>query len=307
MFCFQNETASTTDDVMYHTPTSVIDLIVTPHRSINSSSRFATPNRHLLVTPSEYPFGTPPRFTDSASHSFVTLALFTDSDDHSFQTPSKLPESANYFFSTPPRSTDTDDHSLVTLTLFTDNLDESYLSPSRFTGCVNHPFVTPPRSTDLADNSCVNLALTRESDSHSLTASPTFIHTVFVTPRKARHTILSDSMITPLSATKHVRHLALTPSPSLDSISYSRPARRRRLSFSNSEINPARTDVSVKRPSSVKDVEDKKLVSRAGRNNTKKQDERRVSRAIKTKTYFSDIQVSDITTLFHIMIRFIVY
>ena len=199
------------------------------------------------------------------------------------------------------------DHLLVTLKVFTDSLDESYLSPPRYTECVNHPFVTPPRSTDFADNSFVNQDLTRESDNHSLRTSPTFIHTVFVTPRKSRRTILLDSVITPLGATNHVRHSALTPSPSSDSISYSRPARRRRLSFSNSEISPARTDVSAKKPSSVKDMEDEKYVSRSRKNKTKKHYERRVSRAIKNKRYFSDIQVSEIRTLYHIIISFIVY
>ena len=291
---FQNETTSTKDNVMYHTPTSVYDLNITPHRLINSSNRqFVSPPRNILVTPSEYPFVTPTRFTVSANNSFVTLALFADSEDHSFQTPPKLAASTNYSFATPSRSRDTDDHLLVTLKVFTDSLDESYLSP--------------PRYTDFADNSFVNQDLTRESDSHSLRTSPTFIHTVFVTPRKSRRAILSDSMITPLRATNHVRHSALTPSPSLVSISYSRPARRRRLSFSNSEISPARTDVSVKRPSSVKDMEDEKHVSRSRRNKTKKHYERRVSRAIKNKRYFSDIQVSEIRTLYHIIISFVVY
>ena len=311
MFCFQNESTPTTDAVMYYTPTSVYDLNFTPHRLIKSCNRrfvtprFVTPPRNILVTPSESSFVTPPTFTDSANHSFVILALFTDTDDHSFQTPPKLRESINDSFAAPPRSIDTVDESLVSLKLFTDTLDESYLSPSRFTGCVNHPFVTPPKSSDFADNSFVNLAPTRKSDNHSLTTSPTFIHTVFMTPRKSRNVIISDSSITTLSATNHVRHSALTPSPSSDSITYSRPARRRRLSFSNSEISPARTDVSAKRPSSVQDMEDEKHVSRARRIKTKKQDERRVSRAIKNKTYFSDTQVSDITTLFHIIISFI--
>ena len=282
---FQNETMPTTDEAMYYTPTSVHDLNVTPHRFINSSSRrFATPPRNVLVTSSEYPFVTPPRFTESVNRSSVTLVLFTDTDDHSSQTPTKLAKYTNDSFSTPPRSRHTDDYSLVTLKLFTDNLDESYLSPSRFTGCVNHPFVTPPRSTDFSDSPFVNLALTRESDNHSFTPSPTFIHTIFVTPRKSRHTIFSDSMITPLRATNHVRHSALTPSPSLDSMSYSRPARRRRLSFSNSEISPARTDVSAKRPSSVKDM----------------QNERHVCRAKRNKTAFSDKQVSYIATFFYL-------
>ena len=253
---FQNEITPITDDVMYHTPTSVYDINVTPHILINSSNRrCVTPPRNVLVTPSEYPFVTPPRFTDSANYSFLTLVLFTDTDDHSFQTPPRLK-------------------------LFTDSLDESYLTPPRFTGCVNHPCVTPPRSTDFADNSFLNLDLTRESDNHSLTTSTTFIHTVFETPRKSRRTILTASIITPLRATNHVRHSTLTPSPSLDSISYSRPARRRRLSFSNSEISPARTDVSVKRPSSMQDM----------------QDERHVCRARRNETAFSDKQVSYFAT-----------
>ena len=281
----------TTDEAMYYNPTSVHDLNVTPHRLINSSSRrFATPPRNVLVTSSEYPFVTPPRLTDSANRSFVTLALFSDTDDHSFQTSPKLAKHTNDSFSTPPRSRDTDDYSSVTLTLFTDNLDESYLSPSRFTGCVNHPFVTPLRSTDFHDSPFVNLAPTRESDNHSVTTSPTFIHTVFVTPRKSRRAIFSDAIMTPLSI-NHVRHSALTPSPSLDSISYSRPARRRRLSFSNSEISPARTDVSAKRPSLVKDM----------------QDERHVYRTRRNKTAFSDKQVSYIATFFMYAINFIFF
>ena len=285
MFCFQNETGSTTDDVMYYTPTSVCDLNVTPHSFINSSNRqLVTQPRNVLVTPSEYPFVTLPRFTEFATHSFVDLALFTKTEDVSFQTPPKMAASTNYSFATPPRSRETDDHSLLSLKLFTDNWDESYLTPSRFTGCVSHPFVTPPRSTDFADNSFLDLAPNRESDNHSLRTSPTFIHTVFVTPRKSRRAILSDSMITPLKATNHVRHSALTPSPSLDSVRYSRPARRRRLSSSNSEISPARSDVSTKRHSSVQDMRDE----------------------IKNKTYISDIQVSDITKLFHMIISFIV-
>ena len=122
MFCFQNETTPTIDDVMYHTPTSVYDLNVTPHRFINSSDRqFVTPSRNVLVTLSEYLFVTPPRFTDSVNHSLVTLALFTDTEDDSSQTPLKLAASTNYSFATPPRSRHTDDHSLVTLKLFTDN------------------------------------------------------------------------------------------------------------------------------------------------------------------------------------------
>ena len=95
---------------MYHTPTSVYDLNITPHRLINSSNRqFVPPPRNILVTPSEYPFVTPPRFTDSANNSFVTPASFADSEDPSFQTPPKLAASTNYSFATPPRSRDTDD------------------------------------------------------------------------------------------------------------------------------------------------------------------------------------------------------